>query len=204
MEHLARAAIAAFATATLGAVAMASTLEPAPHVMPKTGTTLHFDEGGTPRTWVVKESKPGIYTMERNDRLAAFTSAGGIVSPAVTYKDDRGFDGTQRVTKGDPLQIYPIKGGNKVSFTVSGEVPTRGWKWTNEVACDVTGTERVKAPIGEFDTFVVTCVRSGNRGREQTVTRYYAPKLGLTVRSVTVDHINNNRWSTDLLKVEGP
>ena len=159
MEHLARAALAALAISILGTGAGATTLDPAPHVMPKAGTTLHFDDGGSPRTWLVKEAKPGTFTLERSDRLAGFTTAGGLVSPATSYKDDRGFSGTQRLVKGDPMELYPIKVGNKVNFTVTGEAPSRGWKWTHSTACDVTGTERVKAALGEFDTFVVTCVR---------------------------------------------
>lgn len=194
----------ALAAAIVLSGAPASALEPAPLKMPPVGTKIHYDEGGTPVVFEVIESKPGAYAARRTDGQSSFATVGGLVSPALRYRDPRGYDGTQRLVEGDPTAIYPLAVGKSVSFKVAGEAPSRGWKWTNSVNCAVTGTEKVKVALGEFDTFVVRCERSGTRGKEQTVTRYYAPSLGLSVRSVTVDHVNNNRWNTDIVKLEAP
>lgn len=204
MNRTRRAARAALAIGMLGAAATAQALEPAPVAMPPVGTKLHYDDGGTPRTWIVTEAKPGSYAAERGDQLASFATIGGLISPAHNYRDERGFTGWQKVVSGDPLSIYPLKVGNAATYALTGAAPSRGWTWNQQYACNVTGTERVKVAVGEHDTYVVHCVRSGPRGKEQTVTRYYAPALGLTIRSITVDHVNNNRWNTDLLKIEKP
>jgi len=194
----------AIATAIALAAPSVRAMEPAPLVLPPVGTKIHYDEGGTPTVWTVVESKPGAYAARRDDGLTGFASAGGIVTPAHSFRDVRGFDGTQKLITGDPLAIYPIAVGKNTKFTVGGAAPARGTTWTHDHACAVTGTEKVKVAIGEFDTFVVHCERRAARGKEQTVTRYYAPAIGMTVRSITVDHINNNRWSTDVVKLEKP
>lgn len=199
--------LASAVAATIAAVfpiPIVSAMEPAPLKLPPVGTRLHYDEGGKPVSWKIVESKPGAYAAERSDGLSSYANAGGILAPAFRYRDERGFDGTQRLVSGDPMAIYPIAVGKSAKFTVAGEAPARGWKWTHDTSCSVIGTEKIKVPIGEFETFVVHCERRGNRGKEFTTTRYYAPSLGVAVRSITIDHVNNNRWSSDLVKFEAP
>lgn len=198
--------LAAIATAVTLTAWVASALDAAPLVLLPVGTRIHNDEGGRRVIWTVVESKPNVFSAMREDGKGSFSSTGGVVSPALRYTDERGDQGTQRVIEGDPLAIYPVQIGRSVRFRVAGEVVRqRRITWTNDYTCSVTGTERIKVALGEFDTFVVQCERfAQNQTKEQTVTRYYAPIVGLTVRSITIDYVNNNQWNTDTAKIERP
>lgn len=181
------------------AAAAAQALEPAPLVMLPAGTKLQQNEGGTPIAWTVTESKPGAYAAARDDGSLSFQSIGGIVTPAHSFVDQNGA-GRQKVTKGDPLAIYPLQVGKTTKFSVEGQNTSRGWTWHQEHSCVVTGTEKVTVKAGSFDAFVVRCERvTSGRGKDQTITRYYVPAISATALTITEDLRNNNKWSTELV-----
>lgn len=197
-----RVVLSAAVAAGLVPVVGAAALEPAPLVLLPVGTKLRVSEGGTPIELTITESKPGSYALERSDGIS-MASAGGVVTPPYTYSGRNGLE-RQRITRGDPLAIYPLAVGKSVKFSVSGELPAKGWLWQNEQSCAVTGIERTTVTAGTFDTYVVRCERvPAGRTKDQTITRYYAPAISATVLTVVEDHRNNSKWSTELVAPPG-
>ena len=86
------------------------------------GARVSGGYGGKPVSWKIVESKPGAYAAERSDGLSSYANAGGILAPAFRYRDERGFDGTQRLVSGDPMAIYPIAVGKSAKFTADYKV----------------------------------------------------------------------------------
>ncbi|MBL8698152.1 MAG: hypothetical protein JNK67_07255 [Alphaproteobacteria bacterium] len=188
--------------AMLAFTSSAAALEPAPLVMLPVGTKLHQDDGGKAVVWTITESKPGAYAAERDDGIS-FASIGGLATPPLIYNGRHGLE-RQRITRGDPLAIYPLAVGRSVRFSVSGETPSKGWRWQIDHACVVTGTDRTTVRAGSFETYVVRCERvPAGMTTDQTITRYYAPSIGATVLTIVEEHRNNTKWRTELVMPPG-
>lgn len=92
------------------------------------------------------------------------------------------------VTTTQESGLWPLKLGASVRFSSKQIVTEKTTGVPREVLrnwhCTVKSTETIQVPVGEFNTFKITCSRySGkDRGWRGTIDYYYSPDIGHNVR----------------------
>jgi hypothetical protein len=154
----------------------------------RAGTTFVYSNG----TWErVMANAPGMVTWKNN---RGYISSG---SPDFTYrraswqtrsrKGSRTFGPREDIHIKRKESLWPLKIGNQASFTETGSWIDKKdgsvHRYTTHWSCEVTGTEKVAVPAGEFDTWKITCSRYNSARKTRNPARevktwYYAPKIG--------------------------
>lgn len=89
-----------------------------------------------------------------------------------------------------PELSFPLHVGKKWTGQYKGQ---KGWeRWTGDVACEAAAFESVTTKAGTVEAFRINCVDNWDAGiiflnGTAKSTRWYAPSLGLIVKSVHED-----------------
>ena len=122
----------------------------------------------------------------RTNRGDTFTADRNFVVPWLSWYSDGGSG--ERLVQGQPEALWPLKVGQKASFTVRtlirGKDQPENIEETQEIwDCNAEDTARISVVAGIFSTLKVTCNREIDDGSPRlTRVWYYAPGVGHIVR----------------------
>ena len=96
-----------------------------------------------------------------------------------------------------PDVSFPLFVGKKWTGKYRGQDGSK--KWTSEVTCESAALEEVSVAAGKFQAFRIECVDKWDAGiifinGKKKSTRWYAPTMGLIVKSVNEDQ----QWNTEI------
>lgn len=116
-------------------------------------TTKDID--GTVRTSEVVAVKNDLFEYKTTDGYE-WTNYSNPMLPGPTFSGADWGTGTQKMSavKGS---MFPLKIGNKMSFTVTGKSDKWPDGWIEKRKCKVESQERVTVVAGEYDAFKVVC-----------------------------------------------
>jgi len=125
----------------------------------------------------------GQRTRWRTNRGDTFTADSNFVVPWLSWYSD-GRNG-ERLVQGRPEALWPLRAGQKASFTVRTLIRGKGRPESTKETwdCSTEGRARISVVSGVFSTLKVTCNRQTDY-RSPSLTRvwYYAPGIGHVVR----------------------
>ncbi len=156
---------------------------------PAVGTRFHYDNGGT--VTVESVDAQTLHLVNAQGRRFNFVSCC--------------WDGDFLQLQGQyPFkELWPLKVGNRIQFTVAGYLASETWVHTLKVLRQ----ERVRVPAGEFDTFVIELEKRGvaQNTHRSTQTYWFAPELGFPVRlEVSLLSGTTGARSWQLARIERP
>lgn len=149
--------------------------------------------------WEVKEvNKSGEIVSKCGNNTMYVTAENGNPIRSV---NDKG----ETVAKFAPFYpdvTFPLFVGKKWSGKYSGEEGSK--KWTSEVSCEAAAFEEVTVAAGKFPAYRIECVDKWDAGiifinGKKKSTRWYAPSVGLIVKSINED----KHWNTEVAPNEG-
>jgi hypothetical protein len=186
------------ACAFIGGTAAAQGGAPVPKPSPKVGDVVEFDKlfATVPcKRWEVKElDKNGLQISQCGDNFAHYDAATGALVRIVTKDGDKLVQFSPRATSID----FPLSVGKRWSGKYDGYTNDDGASWNATTQCAVKGEEKVKVPAGEFDALRIECEdawQSGPFSGVSKTTTWYAPKVGMTVKSVNPE---SAKWNYEL------
>jgi len=106
------------------------------------------------------------------------------------------------------LALFPLKVGNRVEFEYERDAIGIQGRSKKSVTSTVLGTERVKTPLGDLDTYVIETIQLTPPSFENRNKCWYAPSIGLcvkyeaTIKSPVAQ--NNRSWTGDMVKYSAP
>ena len=168
------------------------------------GTTFIYSDG----TWEkVIATAPGLitHTLDFTRRSINFQNR--------TRQGTRTFGPRKNIFVRHSESIWPLKIGNKASYTESGtwidKRDNSKHTYRTHWSCKVSSIERIVVPAGEFDTWKIVCSRynssSSARSRPREIkTWYYAPQIGHFVLRESRYFYNKPSRRQELLAVLPP
>lgn len=97
-----------------------------------------------------------------------------------------------------PQLSYPLHLGKKWSGEYDGFTADDGAKWSSKVSCEIKAWEKVSVAAGQFDSYRIECQEKWRAmlilTGESKSTRWYAPALGMVVKSVS----DKSKWDYQL------
>lgn len=178
--HMRLAAIAALfllagCAANLDSKPVATPLPPAP--IPdgyKVGDEFVFDNGLIVDTQTIVAVEPTLIVTQSSTIFGTIRQPKAFTIPP--QWTGGGYTSLQQLTiTGDLAAVFPLQIGNVSTATVSGFFS--GNKLETKGRCVVDRQENIQVKAGRFDTIVVVCGFSHDRGTVN-YTYWYAPSLG--------------------------
>lgn len=106
------------------------------------------------------------------------------------------------------LALFPLKVGNKVEFEYERDAIGIQGRSKKSVTSTVLGTEKVKSPLGDLDTYVIETIQLTPPVFENRNKCWYAPGIGLCVKyeaTIKSPVAQNNRiWTGDMVRYSAP
>lgn len=144
--------------------------------------------------WEVKEvNKSGEIVSKCGNNTMYVTAESGNPIRSVNDKGET----VAKFTPFYPDVSFPLFVGKKWTGKYSGEEGSK--KWTSEVSCEAAAQEDVSVTAGKFQAFRIECVDKWDAGiifinGKKRSTRWYAPSVGLIVKSINDD----SQWNTEV------
>lgn len=144
--------------------------------------------------WEVKEvNKSGEIVSKCGNNTMYVTAESGNPIRSVNDKGET----VAKFTPFYPDVSFPLFVGKKWTGKYSGEEGSK--KWTSEVSCEAAAQEDVSVTAGKFQAFRIGCVDKWDAGiifinGKKKSTRWYAPSVGLIVKSINDD----SQWNTEV------
>jgi hypothetical protein len=144
--------------------------------------------------WEVKEvNKSGEIVSKCGNNTMYVTAESGNPVRSVNDKGET----VAKFTPFYPDVSFPLFVGKKWTGKYSGEEGSK--KWTSEVSCEAAAQEDVSVTAGKFQAFRIECVDKWDAGiifinGKKKSTRWYAPSVGLIVKSINDD----SQWNTEV------
>lgn len=142
--------------------------------------------------WEVKETrKNGDIVSQCGGNSMAVTADGNPVMAV----NDKG-EVVSRLTPFLPQLSFPLSVGRTWAGKYEGQ-EGRFKKWSGEMTCVAAAFEPVQVPAGKFDAFRIECVNEVRilfLQRTIKTTNWYAPSVGMIVKSVNEDR----KWDYQL------
>ena len=163
----------------------------------KAGTRFSYVNGVFLRKcnrWEVKDAnKNGEIVSKCGENTMYVTAESGNPIKSVNDKGET----IAKFTPFYPDVSFPLFVGKKWTGKYSGEEGSK--KWTSEVSCEAAAQEDVSVAAGKFQAFRIECVDKWDAGiifinGKKKSTRWYAPSVGLIVKSVNED----SQWNTEV------
>jgi hypothetical protein len=104
------------------------------------------------------------------DRGLIWTKDTAVVTPPLSWSDDPELGRGRQTIVGSPDQLFPLREGNVIAYSVRGSSENAPAGWQDDHRCVVAGTEEVEVKAGRFATFRIDCQRKDYRD-----TFFYAP-----------------------------
>lgn len=145
-----------------GASSTAQGLAPAPAPIYSPGDTFVYDDGGAVTTERVVSTSPDRVVWT-NDGGLIWTKDTAVVTPPLMWSDDPELGRGRQTIIGSPHQLFPLREGNVIAYSVRGSSENAPAGWQDEHRCVVAGQEAVEVKAGRFDTFRVDCQRKDYR-----------------------------------------
>lgn len=145
--------------------------------------------------WKIKEpNRNGVIISQCDDKLMHI--AADSMNPIKVVKTNG--DTLVEFKPYFPQLAYPLHLGRKWSGEYSGYTADDGAKWSSKVSCEVKAWEKVKVVAGIFDSYRIECEEKWRAmlilTGESKSTRWYAPALGLVVKSTS----SMSKWDHQL------
>jgi len=173
---------------------VSKTLSPMPKPAYTVGYKWHYikddkEEG----VWVVTATGNGTISWTSSHCNWIKADRGFAPSRKWDCKDDS--SGTQRARfKGG--NIWPLRVGNKFSYSVKGRYTRGGKSWSGVRQCKVKEQVRIETVSGEYDTYKVVCEDKG-----KTHTWWLSPELKAVVR---YKRLASQTHTWEMTKIEWP
>jgi hypothetical protein len=160
--------------------------------------------------WVRSDRRTGVKEAETTRTITSVTAqrieASEDAGPAVFTADMSALE-TAAWVRSEPARFadFPLAVGKKWSFKFTQTGKTSRYATRSQYDAEVVGTEKVKTPAGEFDTFKVVSKgfwnsETSSRSGRAAVTIWYAPAVRTSVRTEFEDGTNYN--VTELVEVK--
>jgi hypothetical protein len=174
-------------------VSLGAAAQTAPFKCPQPGLVAEYSNNSV-ATWVGQE---GNYCKRdqvnsRGERLTDFWFA-----PAFWFGSTQMNKLPEQLK---PWTLWPLAVGKKISTRFEG-YNSSGGQGSWDVTLSVDSYEKITTKAGTFDAFVVSRVDESLTNRfKQTIRQWYAPALGITVKTSTTDN-RGTSTSNELVRV---
>lgn len=144
--------------------------------------------------WEVKEAnKNGEIVSQCGANTMYVTADAGNPIKSVNDKGET----VARFTPFYPDVSFPLFVGKKWTGKYSGEEGSK--KWTGDVSCEAVALENVAVKAGNLQAFRIECVDKWDAGiifinGKKKSTRWFAPAVGLIVKSINED----SQWNVEV------
>ena len=147
----------------------AQRLAPAPAPVYAPGDSFVFnDNGRTTQEQVVSVAPDRV--VWTNDSGLIWTKDTALVTPQLRWSSHPELGRGQQSITGSPEQLFPLREGNVIAYSVRGSSENLPAGWQEEHRCVVAGQEDVEVPAGRFTTFRIDCQR-----KDFLDTYFYSP-----------------------------
>ncbi|HLO77199.1 MAG TPA: hypothetical protein VK196_12160 [Magnetospirillum sp.] len=173
-------ALAVAACSSEPRLASGPSLPPAPLPQWHVGDSVSWSNGQT-ETVVAVEGEVVRWRDQDGNTYAGYRN---FVLPSLEWD----YPETRATTTMDvaPTTLWPLRVGAEAHFKVAQRLTAKihdsEVAYHDEWMCGVTGTERVRIRLGEFDTWQLRCQRYWRGSNMGEITWNYAPSLGQVVR----------------------
>lgn len=144
-------------------------LAPAPAPIYAPGDSFVYDDAGVVTTERVVSTSPDRVVWT-NDKGLIWTKDTAVVTPPLMWSDDPELGRGRQTIIGSPQQLFPLREGNVIAYSVRGSSENVPAGWQDEHRCVVAGHESLEVKAGHFETFRIDCQRKDYRD-----TYFYAP-----------------------------
>ncbi len=146
-------------------------LPPAPAPVYAPGDSFVYNDNGlTTQEQVVSVAPDRV--VWTNDSGLIWTKDTALVTPQLRWSSHPELGRGQQSITGSPDQLFPLREGNIVAYSVRGSSENLPEGWQEEHRCVVSGQEDVEVPAGLFTTFRIDCQR-----KDFLDTYYYSPTV---------------------------
>lgn len=152
-----------------GPRAPANTLAPAPAPVYAAGDQFVYDDNGTITEEQVVSTAPDRVVWT-NDSGLIWTKDTNLVTPQLSWSAHPELGRGRQTIIGSPNQLFPLREGNVIAYTVRGSSETVPAGWQDEHRCIVAGQQDVEVKAGAFTTFRIDCQR-----KDFLDVYYYSP-----------------------------
>lgn len=144
----------------LGGVAPtpAETLAPAPAPVYAAGDRFVYDDNGLITEEQVVSTAPDRVVWT-NDSGLIWTKDTNLVTPQLSWSAHPELGRGRQTIIGSPDQLFPLREGNVIAYTVRGSSETVPAGWQDEHRCVVAGQQDVAVKAGAFTTYRIDCRR---------------------------------------------
>ena len=149
--------------------------------------------------WTVLETNAeGLIVSKCGDNTMYVTAANG--NPVMTLNGNHEI--VAKFTPFYPDTAFPLFVGKTWSAKYKGQEGSFT-KWSGDLSCEVQAFEHVTVAAGKFDAFRISCIDHWDTGiiflhGTKKSTRWYAPAVHFTVKSVNED----SKWDYEASRVD--
>lgn len=143
-----------------GSATPADKLPPAPAPIYSAGDSFVYNDNGE----VTKEQVVSVApdrVVWTNDNSLIWTKDTALVTPQLRWSSHPELGRGQQSITGSPDQLFPLREGNVIAYSVRGSAENAPAGWQEEHRCAVSGQEDVTVPAGTYTTFRIDCQRKG-------------------------------------------
>jgi len=134
------------------------------------GDVYTYDEDGTTVQERVVSVSPDRVVWRDQDTGVIWTRDPYVVTPPLNWSGHPELGRGQQTILGSPEQLFPLKEGNIIAYTIRGSSETIPEGWEDQHRCAVVGQDTVEVKAGAFSTFRIDCQR-----RDYLDRIYYSP-----------------------------
>lgn len=142
-----------------------------------------------PGEYFIYDNGNAHIVASRTDAMVAWDYGNGATStgydnfliPQISWESSS--NKGKSITNASSTFLWPLNIGSSGRFNITQSVTENKTGVTEEIQrsweCDVVGTENVTVPVGNFDTYVISCDRYSVNGNEWRGRRtyYYSPDI---------------------------
>lgn len=153
-----------------------------------------------------EENSWEIISIDNNDRVTArssngceWTVPGEWFAGVERWENCGGSNGSRKLLKSEG-SLWPLKVGNRSSYSYQMELDNQNDSQYERVSCEVVSEGMVSVALGDMGVYRVECART-NEWSTETRTWYWSPEAG-EVKFIRYDNKKGIRRDVDVLRSE--